>query len=82
MVELKDREALEKARPNLDAFPVLQAQGVAMVHLYLRSEDEFDLRTRMFAPLDGVTEDPCNWKCELRLGWITRSPGGRVGQRV
>ena len=38
---LKDREALEKARPNLDAFPVLQAQSVAMMHLYVRSEDEF-----------------------------------------
>ena len=67
MVELKDREALEKARPNLDAFPVLQAQGVAMVHLYLRSEDEFDLRTRMFAPLDGVTEDPATGSANCAL---------------
>ena len=56
MVEMKDREALEKASSNLDAFQVLQAQGVAMTHLYVRSEVEFHLRTLMFAPLDCVTE--------------------------
>ena len=70
MVELKDREALEKARPNLDAFQVLQAQGVAMMHLYVRSEDEFDLRTRMFAPLDGVTEDPATGSANCALAGL------------
>jgi trans-2,3-dihydro-3-hydroxyanthranilate isomerase len=70
MVELKDREALEKARPNLDAFQVLQAQGVAMTHLYVRSEDEFDLRTRMFAPLDGVTEDPATGSANCALAGL------------
>ena len=67
MVELKDREVLEKARPNLDAFQVLQAQGVAMTHLYVNSEDEFDLRTRMFAPLDGAPEDPATGSANCAL---------------
>ena len=70
MVELKDREALEKVRPNLDTFQVLQAQGVAMTHLYVRSEDEFDLRTRMFAPLDGVTEDPATGSANCALAGL------------
>ena len=70
MVELKDREALEKVRPNLDTFQVLQAQGVAMTHLYVRSEDEFDLRTRMFAPLDSVTEDPATGSANCALAGL------------
>ncbi|MDA0288935.1 MAG: PhzF family phenazine biosynthesis protein, partial [Proteobacteria bacterium] len=90
MVELKDREALEKARPNLDAFQVLQAQGVAMMHLYVRSEDEFDLRTRMFAPLDGVTEDPATGSANCALagllahldGAVDRDYGWRIAQGV
>ena len=70
MVELKDREALEKVRPNLDTFQVLQAQGVAMTHLYVRSEDEFDLRTRMFAPLDSVIEDPATGSANCALAGL------------
>jgi trans-2,3-dihydro-3-hydroxyanthranilate isomerase len=70
MVELKDREALEKARPNLDAFQVLQAQGVSMMHLYVHSEDEFDLRTRMFAPFDGMTEDPATGSANCALAGL------------
>ena len=70
MVELKDREQLERARPNLEAFQELQAQGVCMLHLYVWSEGEFDLRTRMFAPLDGVPEDPATGSANCALAGL------------
>ena len=70
MVELKDREQLESARPNLEAFQELQAQGVCMLHLYVWSEGEFDLRTRMFAPLDGVPEDPATGSANCALAGL------------
>src|SRR6185295_13647978 len=57
--ELKDRAALERARTNRDGLDALVAAGVTPdVFLYTRSSDEFDFRARMFAPLDGVPEDP------------------------
>ena len=70
MVELKDREQLERARPNLEAFQVLHAQGISMMHLYVRSEDDFDLQTRMFAPLDGVIEDPATGSANCALAGL------------
>jgi len=57
--ELRDRAALERARPDMGGIDALAAQGVVPdVHLYVHSADDFDLRARMFAPLDGVPEDP------------------------
>jgi len=59
MVELKDRSALERARVRWDGLEAIAALGMTPdIHLYLRSADGFDLRARMFAPLDGVPEDP------------------------
>ena len=61
LVELADRAALAAARPVISA--ILTAPTVAPIkdiHCYVRTGggDEFDLRSRMFAPLDGVPEDP------------------------
>ncbi|TFH35115.1 MAG: PhzF family phenazine biosynthesis protein, partial [Anaerolineales bacterium] len=44
--ELRDRSALARARPNLQGFEGLVAEGVepAYVHLYVKSSDGFDLR--------------------------------------
>ncbi len=59
MVEVKDRAALARARANMNGVDALLAAGVTPdLYLYTRSADEFDLRARMFAPLDGVPEDP------------------------
>ncbi len=66
--EIVDRTALEKARTHMPGVEALRAAGVAPdVHLYVRSADEFDLRARMFAPLDGVPEDPATGSANCAL---------------
>ena len=60
-----------RQRRGLEAFA---AEGIMPdVLLYVRSGDEFDLRARMFAPLDGVPEDPGDRQRQLRAG---RAPRG------
>jgi trans-2,3-dihydro-3-hydroxyanthranilate isomerase len=64
IAELRDRAALERARPSSAGAEALLAAGAEVpdVHLYVRAHaqdpDGFDLRARMFAPLDGIPEDP------------------------
>lgn len=68
MAELKDRAALERARTNMDGVNALVTEGVTPdVHLYTHSGDEFDIRARMFAPLDGVPEDPATGSANCAL---------------
>jgi trans-2,3-dihydro-3-hydroxyanthranilate isomerase len=67
--ELRDRHALERARPRLEGFEALVGDGMtADVHLYVRTGDEFDIRARMFAPFDGVPEDPATGSANCALG--------------
>jgi trans-2,3-dihydro-3-hydroxyanthranilate isomerase len=71
VVQLRDRAALERARPSMDALEALMAQGVTPdIHLYIHSADEFDLRVRMFAPLDGVPEDPATGSANCALAGL------------
>jgi len=71
MVELRSRAALQSARINLEGFEALRAQGlIPDVHLYVRSSDEFDLRARMFAPFDGVPEDPATGSANCALAGL------------
>jgi trans-2,3-dihydro-3-hydroxyanthranilate isomerase len=71
VVQLRDRAALERARPSMDALEALMAQGVTPdIHLYIHSADEFDLRARMFAPLDGVPEDPATGSANCALAGL------------
>ena len=72
MAELRDRSALERARINLPGFDALAAEGVQPpdVHLYVRTGDEFDIRARMFAPFDGVPEDPATGSANCALGGL------------
>jgi trans-2,3-dihydro-3-hydroxyanthranilate isomerase len=66
--ELRDRRALERARPRLDGFEALAGDGMpADVHLYVRTGDDFDIRARMFAPFDGVPEDPATGSANCAL---------------
>jgi len=76
MTELKDRAALARARVNGQGFDALAAQGVKpFVHLYTTSADEFDIRTRMFAPSDGVPEDPATGSANCALAGLLRYHG-------
>ena len=68
MAELKDRCALERARVQWDGLEAIAAQGVTPdIHLYVRSGDAFDIRARMFAPMDGVPEDPATGSANCAL---------------
>ncbi|MEA2561752.1 MAG: trans-2,3-dihydro-3-hydroxyanthranilate isomerase [Acidobacteriota bacterium] len=71
MAELVDRAALERARVNMNGIDAIAAEGVTPdIHLYTRSADEFDIRTRMFAPLDGVPEDPATGSANCALAGL------------
>jgi trans-2,3-dihydro-3-hydroxyanthranilate isomerase len=71
VAELKNRDALARARVNMEGLEALAAEGVTPdVHLYVRSGDDFDLRARMFAPLDGVPEDPATGSANCALAGL------------
>ncbi|HJU43200.1 MAG TPA: PhzF family phenazine biosynthesis protein [Vicinamibacterales bacterium] len=67
--EVRDRGVLQKARLNMNGFDTLKAQGVHPdILFYARSHDDFDVRARMFAPFDGVMEDPATGSANCALG--------------
>jgi trans-2,3-dihydro-3-hydroxyanthranilate isomerase len=72
MAELTGREALARARPDIAVFEALAAGGVEepMLHLYVRSGDEFDIRARMFSPLDGIPEDAATGSANCALAGL------------
>jgi trans-2,3-dihydro-3-hydroxyanthranilate isomerase len=68
IAELKDRGALERARTNIPGLEAIAAEGVVPdIHLYTLSGDDFDIRARMFAPFDGVPEDPATGSANCAL---------------
>lgn len=68
VVEIASRDALARAAPDMRGMQALQARGITPdVHLYTRDAGEFDLHTRMFAPLDGVPEDPATGSANSAL---------------
>jgi trans-2,3-dihydro-3-hydroxyanthranilate isomerase len=71
LAELTDRDALGRARPNIEGLDALVAEGVPPdVHLYTYSADEFDIRARMFAPLDNIPEDPATGSANCALAGL------------
>jgi trans-2,3-dihydro-3-hydroxyanthranilate isomerase len=63
VVEIASREALAHARPKAEAFErILPIDGADAIYLYCREPDgrdgDVDFTARMFAPSDGVPEDP------------------------
>ena len=87
MAELTDRAALERARINPPGFDAISAQGIRPdIHLYTRSADEFDIRARMFAPYDGVPEDPATGSANCALAGLLshydHSTGGTLSWRI
>jgi trans-2,3-dihydro-3-hydroxyanthranilate isomerase len=85
--ELRDRAALQRARPRMDGFDALVADGMPPdVLVYVESRDEFDIRARVFAPLDGIPEDPATGSANVALGALLagydRAPSGSYRRRV
>jgi trans-2,3-dihydro-3-hydroxyanthranilate isomerase len=71
VAQVRERAALERARPSMDAMDRIMAQGVTPdIHLYVQSGDEFDVRARMFAPFDGVPEDPATGSANCALAGL------------
>ena len=75
VAEVRDRAALAGARPDGAALERLVDAGAATpdVHLYVRTPGDpegFDVRTRMFAPFDGVTEDPATGSANAALAGL------------
>ncbi len=68
VAELRDRGALERARSNMTGLDVIMAQGIVPdIHLYVQSHDDFAIRARMFAPFDGIPEDPATGSANAAL---------------
>jgi trans-2,3-dihydro-3-hydroxyanthranilate isomerase len=69
IAELRDRDALERARPDISGLEGLIAEGIEQpdVHLYVRTSDGFDIRARMFSPMDGIPEDPATGSANCAL---------------
>ncbi len=88
IAELRDREALQRARPDVSGLEGLVAEGIAQpdVHLYVRTSDGFDLRARMFSPMDGIPEDPATGSanCALvgLLSHLDEAAGGAFSWRI
>jgi trans-2,3-dihydro-3-hydroxyanthranilate isomerase len=67
--EVRDASVVAKARLNMSGFDALKAEGVHPdILFYTRSNDDFDIRARMFAPFDGVMEDPATGSANCALG--------------
>ncbi len=68
MAELPDTDTLARARINAEMFDVLADQGLPPdIHMYVHDDGEYDVRARMFAPLDGVPEDPATGSANCAL---------------
>ncbi len=71
ITELKSREALKQARIKPDVLDEIAAQGITPdIFVYVRSKDEFDIRSRMFAPFDGIMEDPATGSANCALAGL------------
>ena len=68
MVELKNKTSLEKVKVNMDGFEKIGALDIMPdIFMYTQSKDEFDIRARMFAPFDGIMEDPATGSASCAL---------------
>ena len=69
IAELTDRGALDDVSVNPEGFKKLVAQYITLyVHVYSQSNDEFDIRSLLFAPFEGMPEDPATGSANCALG--------------
>ena len=87
IAELRDRDALERADVDRRGINALADLGLPTdVHVYLRSNDEYDFRVRVFAPRRGVPEDPASGSANCAmvglLAHLEEAPTGRYHWHV
>ena len=84
VVQLRDRDALARAAVNHAALPSLTALGLPTdLHVYCLADDDHDIRARMFAPGDGLPEDPATGSANCALAALRAglSPDGETEKR-
>lgn len=70
-VELADRSALQQAEIDTKKLYSMARDGLPTnIHLYVHSDDEFDIWARVFAPLKGVPEDPATGSANCALAGL------------
>lgn len=76
-VELGSMKALERAVPDISMLRKMQGKGIiSFIHLYYREGEK--IWCRMYAPLDGVLEDPATGSANCALaGLLTYLSGKR-----
>jgi trans-2,3-dihydro-3-hydroxyanthranilate isomerase len=68
--EVRDLDALERARVDLAGAEALLAEGIRpSLHLYVKTGED-TIRARMFAPLSGVAEDPATGSAACALAGV------------
>ena len=85
--ELKDRGALQRAEIEMKKLHAMAAEGLTPdIYLYVTGEDNFDFRARVFAPMEGVPEDPATGSasCSLAgmLSHYNEATDGRFQYRI
>lgn len=71
LAEVVSVEALKMAKITVTGFEKIAELGVMPdIHVYARSQDEYDIRARMFAPFDGVNEDPATGSANCALAGL------------
>jgi trans-2,3-dihydro-3-hydroxyanthranilate isomerase len=79
--ELATRDALARARGDLGLLPALFDETNATgIHLYARTDGE--IFARMFAPQDGVPEDPATGSANLALAELLAQLGQGTAFRI
>jgi trans-2,3-dihydro-3-hydroxyanthranilate isomerase len=90
VAELKSRDALRRARPELAAHrELLPLDGADGIYVYTRdvagSDPSCDVAARMFAPLDGIVEDPATGSATAAVAALlaedSRSTNGEIQLR-
>ncbi|MBY5460342.1 PhzF family phenazine biosynthesis protein [Rhizobium beringeri] len=90
VAELNGLEALAAARPNLAGFQAAAGRQTTSGHdfslfLYVKTaENPWNIRARMFAPLDNVPEDPATGSASAALGayLVSLAPEADMNARI
>jgi trans-2,3-dihydro-3-hydroxyanthranilate isomerase len=85
--ELKNRAALQRAEIDMKKLHAMAAEGLtADIYLYVTGDNNFDFRARVFAPMQGVPEDPATGSasCSLAgmLSYYDAASDGRFQYRI
>jgi trans-2,3-dihydro-3-hydroxyanthranilate isomerase len=68
LAEVKTRSALSAARPRTEIFSEqLRTERATGILLYVCEVGDFDIQSRMFAPLHGIPEDPATGSANVAL---------------